>query len=252
MNLPNETISILSNSGDIFSLHTYLSFSLPRTSIIFAILLHIVCSDKMSRFAWLAGDKNWLGRGVKIVHEGTGHPLKKNQNNGLYEMVEDGGPDKEGSLFKRQNSGCNTYGLDFQDGGNYFINTNSNASFTFVSSFVGCQNDTASVMLINQSTGDQYDCGSVPTVPDNAPELATCPVLKDQIASGDFLIIAVGNNGNGTPFAFQREFNISAGPQQTITSYYTPTVTSTPIVITTCKLLPTRTSTSFVVLTSTL
>jgi hypothetical protein len=164
----------------------------------------------------------------------------------------EGGPgDEKMSLVKRQVSGCNTYGLDFQDGGNYFINTNSNASFTFVSSFVGCQNDTASVMLINQSTGDQYDCGSVPTVPDNAPELATCPVLKDQIASGDYLIIAVGNNGNGTPFAFQREFNISAGPQQTFTDYYTPTVTSTPIVITTCKLLPNQTSTSFIVLTST-
>ena len=105
------------------------------------------------------------------------------------------------------------------------------------------QVEVQSVMLINQNTGDQYDCGSVPTVPDNAPEIATCPVLKDQIASGDFLIIAVGNNGNGTPFAYQREFNISAGPQQTTTYYYTPTVTSTPIVITTCKPLPNQIST---------
>jgi hypothetical protein len=160
------------------------------------------------------------------------------------------GSEVKRSLIERQIEGCNTYGLDFQDGGNYFINTNSNDSFTFVSSFVGCQNDTASVMLINQNTGDQYDCGSVPTVPDNAPELATCPVHKDEIASGDFLIIAVGNNGNGTPFAYQREFNISAGPQQTITNYYTPTVTSTPIVITTCKLFPNRTFKSFIVLTS--
>lgn len=206
----------------------------------------------MKKFAKYAGDDNWSARGLKVIVEGSGHTLEKKKN-GLYGVVDDG-PDKEGSLTKRQNSGCNTYGLDFQDGGNYFINTNSNASFTFVSSFVGCQNDTASVMLINQSTGDQYDCGSVLTVPDNAPELATCPVLKDQIASGDYLIIAVGNNGNGTPFAFQREFNISAGPQQTITQYYTPTVTSTPIVITTCTLLPNRTSTSFIlhVLTSSL
>lgn len=190
--------------------------------------------------AMFAGDDNWPDRFIKIGYAAAGHDLKKNKN-GLYQKV-DGGPDKEGGLTKRQSPGCNTYGLDFQDGGNYFINTNSNASFTFVSSFMGCQNDTASVMLINQSTGDQYDCGSVPTVPDNAPELATCPVLKDQIASGDYLIIAVGNNGNGTPFAYQREFNISAGPQQTITNYYTPTVTSRPIVITTCKLLPNRAS----------
>jgi hypothetical protein len=192
-------------------------------------------------WAPFTGDNNWLGRIVKTGYAVAGKKLVKGKNDQYYKV--DGDPFDEPPITKRQIQGCNTYGLDFQDGGNYFINTNSNDSFTFVSSFVGCQNDTASVMLINQNTGDQYDCGSVPTVPDNAPEIATCPVLKDQIASGDFLIIAVGNNGNGTPFAYQREFNISAGPQQTTTYYYTPTVTSTPIVITTCKPLPNQIST---------
>ena len=145
--------------------------------------------------AYLAGDDNWLSRFGKIGYVAAGKDLE--MKHGVY-YIKDGGPNEEGAIAKRQNAGCNTYGLDFQDG------------------------------------------GSVPTVPDNAPELATCPVLKDQIASGDFLIIAVGNNGNGTPFAYQREFNISAGPQQATTYYYTPTVTSTPIVITTCKLLPNR------------
>ena len=188
--------------------------------------------------AFLATDTSWFGRIVKTGYDIAGVDLVK-QKGGYYKKADDSyvDPDEMGSLIRRQDSQCNTYGLDFQDGGNYFINTNSNASFTFVSSFVGCQNDTASLMLVNQSNGDQYDCGSVPTVPDNAAELATCPVLKDQIASGDYLIIAVGNNGNGTPFAFQREFNITAGPQQTITSYVTPTITSTPIVITTCRLI---------------
>jgi hypothetical protein len=125
--------------------------------------------------ALFAGDDNWFSRFAKIGYEAAGKDLE--MKHGAY-YIKDGGPNEEGAITKRQNSGCNTYGLDFQDGGNYFINTNSNDSFTFVSSFVGCQNDTASVMLINQNTGDQYDCGSVPTVPDNAPELATCPVLN--------------------------------------------------------------------------
>jgi len=191
--------------------------------------------DSDSKMAWIANADNLIGHIVKTGYDLAGHPLKK--VNGVYVKTDPDVPSDEEDLTKRQDSGCNTYGLDFQDGGNYFINTNSNASFTFVSSFVGCQNDTASLMLVNQSNGDQYDCGSVPTVPDNAAELATCPVSKDQIASGDYLIIAVGNNGNGTPFAFQREFNITAGAQQTITSYLIPTITSTPIVITTCKLI---------------
>lgn len=130
---------------------------------------------------------------------------------------------------------CKTYGVDFQDGGRYFINTNSNESFTFVSKFEGCQNDYASLMLVNKDTSDQWDCGQVPTVPDNTPQLATCQVQKNQLVSGEYLIIAIGNNGNGQPFSYQREFHIDAGPQQTVTAYPTKTVTTTPIETTTCK-----------------
>ena len=32
---------------------------------------------------------------------------------------------------------CESYGIDFQDGGSYFIDSNSNASFTTVSEFSG-------------------------------------------------------------------------------------------------------------------
>lgn len=135
----------------------------------------------------------------------------------------------------QQGSVCTTYGVDFQDGGSYFINTNSNESFTFVSKFEGCQNDTASLQLVDKDTSDQWDCSSVPTVPDNTPELSTCQVLKSRIVSGQYLIIALGNNGNGQPFSYQREFHIDAGPQQTITAYPTRTVTSTPLTTTTCE-----------------
>lgn len=141
-------------------------------------------------------------------------------------------------VMKRQmneSSVCTTSGVDFQDSGHYFINTNSNDPFTFVSKFEGCNNGTADLQLVNQDTGDQYECGQVPTVPDGAPQTATCPVRKDQLTSGKYLIIAIGNNGNGQPFASHREFTINAGPQQTITEYPVATTTTTPVVVANCK-----------------
>lgn len=143
-------------------------------------------------------------------------------------------------ILKRQmnaSSVCTTFGVDFQSGGNYFINSNSNESFTLVSKFEGCNDDLASLMLVNKDTTDQYDCGQVPTVPNDTPQLATCQILKNQLVSGTYLIIAIGNNGNGEPFSYQREFTIQVGPQQTITQYPTVTSTTTPIVTTTCTSL---------------
>ena len=36
---------------------------------------------------------------------------------------------------------CESYGIDFQDGGSYFIDSSSNASFTTVSEFSGLPTD---------------------------------------------------------------------------------------------------------------
>lgn len=47
-------------------------------------------------------------------------------------------------LIKRQNnanSTCSVYGVDFQNGGSYFINSGSNGDFTAVSEFEGCTYD---------------------------------------------------------------------------------------------------------------
>jgi hypothetical protein len=50
--------------------------------------------------------------------------------------------------------------------------------------------------------------------------------------SGDWSILILSNNGNGTPIAYQRDFLLSVGPQ--ITATFTPTVianaTVTPVV----------------------
>jgi hypothetical protein len=101
------------------------------------------------------------------------------------------------------NSVCFSYGVDFVDEGNYFINTNSNDPFTCVSTFQGCNEDVADVLLVDPS-GDEYLCSQVGTTPANTPKLSTCPILKNQIVSGDYIIIIIGNNDDGFPFAWQR------------------------------------------------
>lgn len=151
------------------------------------------------------------------------------------------------SIAKRQmnaDSTCQVFGIDFQSGGSYFINVASNADFMTVTDFEGCNNDTASIMLINNDIGDQYYCTSIPTVPDDTPEMSTCPVEKSQLVSGNYSIISLGNNGNGNPFAVERDFVLTVGQQQTTTVTvsvpYTLTMQSTSTV--TCKslLLPFR------------
>ncbi|KAK6438866.1 hypothetical protein LTR95_004930 [Oleoguttula sp. CCFEE 5521] len=146
----------------------------------------------------------------------------------------DGRTPSPAHIFRRQmnaNSTCNAYGIDFQNGGSYFINTLSQANFTCVTQFEGCNNDTASIMLVNDQTSDQYLCSDVPTVPDDVNRMSTCPIMKSQISSGMWSILALGNNANGNPFAWQRDFTLTAAPQQTTTTYgtITQTVSSTPL-----------------------
>jgi hypothetical protein len=71
-----------------------------------------------------------------------------------------------GSIAARQdyaNSTCLVYGIDFMEGGSYFINSESTIDFTAVQQFSGCNDDSASILLVQQSTEDEWECTSVPT-----------------------------------------------------------------------------------------
>jgi len=61
------------------------------------------------------------------------------------------------------NSTCLVYGIDYVDGGSYFIDSSSTSDFTAVQQFDGCNDDSASILLVQQSTEDEYECSSVPT-----------------------------------------------------------------------------------------
>ena len=67
---------------------------------------------------------------------------------------------------------CQSFGIDFQDGGTYFQNSLSNTPFTFVETFEGCQNDTAQNILVDPS-GNEYQCTDTPMMPANTSELST-------------------------------------------------------------------------------
>lgn len=103
------------------------------------------------------------------------------------------------------NSVCLSSGVDFVDDTQYFINTASLENFTCVSTFEGCNvgPDLADILLVDPN-GDEYLCSSVATTPANTPVLSTCPILKSQMFSGDWIILVVGNNDDGNPFAWER------------------------------------------------
>ncbi|KAF1351006.1 hypothetical protein BDV97DRAFT_294466 [Delphinella strobiligena] len=126
---------------------------------------------------------------------------------------------------------CESYGIDFQNGGSYFQNISSPEEFTFVSLFEGCQNDTANNILVDPN-GDEYQCTDTPLLPSDVNEISTCPLDKDQMFSGDWSVLIISNNGDADPIAYERDFYLSVGVPATTT--FTPTVTvsatTTPIV----------------------
>lgn len=71
-----------------------------------------------------------------------------------------------GFLGTRQDdpdSTCLVYGINYVDGGTYFIDSNSEFNFTAVQLFEDCNKDDAYVILVQQSTEDEWECSTVPT-----------------------------------------------------------------------------------------
>jgi hypothetical protein len=49
------------------------------------------------------------------------------------------------------------------------------------------------------------------------------------MSSGEWTILVIGNNGNGNPFAYERDFSLTVGPQETVTITNTVTYTQTSL-----------------------
>ncbi|KAK6008414.1 hypothetical protein QM012_000317 [Aureobasidium pullulans] len=118
-------------------------------------------------------------------------------------------------------SACESFGVDFKDNGDYFININSNDSFTAVSEFYNCQEPARAILITprNQS----IFCSDVATSPDYTDETTTCPILKNQMYSGDWTLLLLDNNGNASTFSAKRRLHLDVGEQ--VTSVVIPTIT---------------------------
>ena len=128
------------------------------------------------------------------------------------------------SLVPRVLGDCESFGVDFTSGGTFFQNKNSSDPFTAIQEFTGCQDDTAHNVFIDP-TGDQTECSETPMQPNDAPQLITCEDWpKERLYDGAWSLLVISNNGDkGEPIAYQRDFSLTVGEQQTST--VTPTVT---------------------------
>ncbi|KAK5116864.1 hypothetical protein LTR85_009124 [Meristemomyces frigidus] len=140
---------------------------------------------------------------------------------------------------------CQSYGIDFVSGGTYFQNILSTDPFTAVQEFEGCQNDTSDNILVDPN-GNQYECSTTPLTPDDTPETVICPLEKDELTSGEWSLIVISNNGGACPIAYERDFSLIVGEQQTSTIIPTITIDTayTPVVSATVTVLDIITATA--------
>lgn len=150
------------------------------------------------------------------------------------------------SLVPRVLGDCESFGIDFTSGGTFFQNSNSSDPFTAIQEFKGCQSDSAHNVIIDP-TGDQTECSETPMQPDDTPQIITCEQwTKDRLYNGDWSLLIIANNGDAEPIAYQRDFSLEVGPQQTSTIQPTVTVhdKQTPVVNITSTAFETITQTA--------
>jgi hypothetical protein len=144
---------------------------------------------------------------------------------------------------------CGTYGTDYVHGGTYCIDTRKNDFFEFGTAFFGCTPDDTQggvEPILVAPNNDNFLCSVIPTNPDDTAMMSTCNVTdnvvrKNQMTSGTWSAVL-----EGLTFAYQRSFDIIAGPPVEVTN--TPTMT----VIVSTTPLTTMTSTTTSVIPTTL
>ncbi|KAF2739762.1 hypothetical protein EJ04DRAFT_559663 [Polyplosphaeria fusca] len=140
---------------------------------------------------------------------------------------------------------CYSYGIDFQSGGYYFQNINSQENFTLVEQFDGCNNDFAYNVLVDPDN-NQILCSNTYLTPPNTNQLSSCPILKSQLSSGPWSILVLSNNTGGEPIAYERDFTLSVGVQSTST--FTPTLTNTLVTTPVVSITSTQIDTQYTTL----
>ncbi|KAK4501589.1 hypothetical protein PRZ48_007398 [Zasmidium cellare] len=107
-------------------------------------------------------------------------------------------------------SPCHSFGIDYRDGGSYFLESSRSVSFTALQYFTGCQNDVAENLLIDPS-GNEKRCNRTPMQPEGVAQRVDCGGI--QVYTGDWSILVLSYNGGAEPIMDQRDFHLSVGEQ---------------------------------------
>ncbi|KEZ45151.1 hypothetical protein SAPIO_CDS2596 [Scedosporium apiospermum] len=133
-------------------------------------------------------------------------------------------------LAVRVMADCVSYGIDYANGGQYYIDAGSNQYFSFVSVFQGCQQEAINPVLVDP-LDNYYSCSTISTQPDGQQVTSTCGIPFSAMRSGNWKIIISGDQVN-----VQRTISLTVGLPETSTVTATPTIvlgiTSTPRAVT--------------------
>ncbi|KAI6256882.1 hypothetical protein MCOR27_001026 [Pyricularia oryzae] len=125
---------------------------------------------------------------------------------------------------------CTSYGVDYSNGGSYYIDSSSNDYFSFVSEFQGCYRESISPVLIDPDN-NQYACSAIEIGDSGAKVTSLCYIPFSAMRTGQWKLVLAGRQ-----ISTQRTINLKVGPLATTTVTATPTVivgiTSTPRAIT--------------------
>ncbi|KJR84532.1 uncharacterized protein SPSK_09258 [Sporothrix schenckii 1099-18] len=121
---------------------------------------------------------------------------------------------------------CSSYGVDYANGGAYYIDGSSNQYFSFITIFQGCSKESISPILVD-TDNNQYACSAISTTPAGTQQTSTCGIPFSAMKSGTWKIIVSGDQ-----IAVQRTITLTVGVPQTSTVIATPTIvlgiTTTP------------------------
>lgn len=74
-----------------------------------------------------------------------------------------------------------SFGIDFVDGGSYFINQSSVDQFTFLTQFEGCVSQGSITPILVDPSGNGYFCTDIATSPDDTSFVSTWYVESKSI-----------------------------------------------------------------------
>ncbi|KAK4194999.1 hypothetical protein QBC40DRAFT_269641 [Triangularia verruculosa] len=115
-------------------------------------------------------------------------------------------------------SACTSYGVDYSNGGAYYIDGSSNQYFSFITIFQSCGPESISPVLIGPDD-NQYVCSVIGTGQAGVQVTSTCGIPFSAMKSGNWKIILSGNQ-----ISTQRTFSVTVGVPETTYVTATPTV----------------------------